>query len=222
MAQFQSIPIPQTAGQQQLYGGLEQLLGSLMGRIQNAPSFEPIAQQARSQFAQQTVPTLAERFTSMGSNKVSSPAFASQLGAAGAGLEEGLAGMGSQYQLGQQQLQSQLLSSLLGTALQPQSFLFQQPEKPTFGQQFMQGLGGGLNMLGQAAGSYLLPGFGGALAQGGMSGLSSLFGNKQQMPQQNPMSMMGMQQSPMGMQGMSGQDRTNALMGLLAQIRGAR
>ncbi len=64
----------------------------------------PIEQRARSQFAQQTVPTLAERFTSLGQNRATSPAFASQLGQAGANLEEGLAALRSQYAMQQAQL----------------------------------------------------------------------------------------------------------------------
>jgi len=53
----------------------------------------PIEQQARTQFAQQTVPSLAERFTSMGAGAQSSAAFARKLGQAGAGLEQSLAAM---------------------------------------------------------------------------------------------------------------------------------
>jgi hypothetical protein len=59
--------------------------------------FEPIEQLARSNFQNQTVPSLAERFTSMGQNKISSPAFASQIGGASANLEEALAALKSQY-----------------------------------------------------------------------------------------------------------------------------
>lgn len=79
--------------------------------------FAPIAQQARNQFSQQTIPSLAERFTSMGNSSLSSPAFASQLGQAGAGLEQELAAMQAGY--GQQNLQQAL--QLLQLGLQPQS-----------------------------------------------------------------------------------------------------
>ncbi len=82
---------------------LEQLLsGGLQGLQNPYQGFEPIEQKARSGFAQQTVPGLAERFTSLGSHgagALSSPAFASELGQAGAGLEESLAAMRSQYGL---------------------------------------------------------------------------------------------------------------------------
>ena len=98
----------------QQQSALQSLLGLGQQNIQNPyRGFEPIAQQARTQFQQNTVPTLAERFTSLGSNQISSPAFASQLGQQGAGLEQGLAALRSQYGMqnqaqGLQQLQQGL------------------------------------------------------------------------------------------------------------------
>lgn len=87
--------------------------------------FEPIAQRARSQFNQQTVPGLAERFTSMGDNALSSGAFASQIGQAGAGLEEGLAALQSQYGMQNRQMS---LQELLG-GIQPQFENMYQPRE---------------------------------------------------------------------------------------------
>ena len=60
--------------------------------------FGPVEQRARSQFAQNTIPTIAERFSSMGQNSLSSPALYSQLGGAGAGLEEALAAQRSGFE----------------------------------------------------------------------------------------------------------------------------
>ncbi len=68
-----------------------------------AKGFDPFEQRARSMFRQQTVPGLAEQFTAMTGGLPSSGAFASQLGSAAAGLEEGLAGARSQYGQNQQQ-----------------------------------------------------------------------------------------------------------------------
>lgn len=79
--------------------------------------FAPIAQQSINQFNQETVPTLAERFTSMGNGALSSPAFASQLGQAGAGLHQDLAAQQAQY--GQQNIQT--LLQMLQLGLNPQS-----------------------------------------------------------------------------------------------------
>jgi|ERR1700761_6210123 len=97
--------------------------------------FAPIAQQARSQFSQQTVPSLAERFTSMGSNSLSSPAFASQLGQAGSGLEEALAALQSQY--GMKNQQNAL--SLLALGLSPSFQNFYQQSQPGFGENLFHG-----------------------------------------------------------------------------------
>ncbi len=81
---------------------LNQLLGMGIGGLQQTPfNFEPIANQARTNFA-------------LGGQR--SSAFNQALGSAGAGLETDLASMGSQYNLGQQ---SNLLA-LLGLGLQPQ------------------------------------------------------------------------------------------------------
>jgi len=90
-------------------------------------NFAPIANEARQNFAQQTIPSIAERFTGLGAQN--SSAFGQQLGAAGAGLESGLASLGAQYGLqnrGQEaqiglQNQGQLIQyilSLLGMGTQ--------------------------------------------------------------------------------------------------------
>lgn len=115
---------------------LSQLLQQGLSGIQNPQAgFQPIAEQARTQFQQQTVPSIAERFSGLGAQR--SSAFGQQLGAAGAGLEQNLASLGAQYGLQNrqgllQQLQlamkpqfenafipgqSGFLSSLLGTGI---------------------------------------------------------------------------------------------------------
>lgn len=97
--------------------------------------FQPIAQQARNQFNQQTIPSLAERFTSMGNSSLSSPAFASQLGQAGAGLEEALAALQSQYGMKNQQNALQLLALGLSPSFQN----FYQQSQPGFGENLLSG-----------------------------------------------------------------------------------
>lgn len=89
-------------------------------------SFEPIAAAARRQFQTSTVPSIAERFASLGSGgSQRSSAFANQLGSASADLESQLAALGAQYGLQsaglqnrQQLLRQQLLSQLLGSQAQ--------------------------------------------------------------------------------------------------------
>jgi len=90
--------------------------------------FGPIEQRARTQFGQQTIPSIAERFTGMGEGGQRSSAFQAALGRAGAGLEESLAGMKSQYGLQQQGL----LQNLLGMGLTPQHETAYFPRQPGF------------------------------------------------------------------------------------------
>lgn len=103
-----------TPEQQNILQYLQQL--GVQGLQNPYGGFAPIAQQATNQFYQQTVPTLAERFTSMGNGALSSPLFASQLGQAGAGLQSDLASQQAQY--GQQNIQQ--LLQMLQLGLNPQ------------------------------------------------------------------------------------------------------
>jgi hypothetical protein len=116
--------------------------------------FAPIAQHARSQFNQQTVPSIAERFTSLGgqrgSNALSSPAFASQMGQAGAGLEEALASLEAQYGM---QNQSNFMN-MMQMGMQPQFDNFQTQEQPGMLQSMLPALG----RMGMHAGSAYLTG----------------------------------------------------------------
>lgn len=117
---------------------LSLLLSGGLGQLQNPyQGFDEIAQNARMGFNQQTVPSLAERFTSLGSNAISSPAFASQLGQAGSGLEQALASLQSQY--GMQNRQQALNQIQMG--LQPayaQSYY--KKAQPGFGENILSGL----------------------------------------------------------------------------------
>ncbi len=109
--------VPTITPQQQGIMELLQQLGAF-GLQNPTAGFEPIEQQARNQFQQNTIPGIAERFTSMGSgNALSSGTFASQLGQAGAGLEGDLASQKAQF--GQQNIQQ--LLQMLQLGLNPQS-----------------------------------------------------------------------------------------------------
>lgn len=123
-----SIQTAPTVGRNQGQG-IDQLLQMGLQGLQNPyQGFQPIEQRARSQFAQQGIPSLAERFTSMGNNKLTSPAFVGQLGSAQAGLEEGLAALRSQYGL---QSQGQNLN-LAQLGLTPQFQNYQMQGQPGF------------------------------------------------------------------------------------------
>lgn len=149
-------------------GGLDWLVQSGQQGLQGLPQagfdFAPLAQQARTQFNTETVPTLAERFTAMGNGQRSS-AFESSLGRAGAGLEENLAALKAQYDYNNFQNQQQhYLNRILGGA-QPQyqqSFIPPQQGIVGGGQKkkggiggFFKGLAGG---IGRIAGKSLLGG----------------------------------------------------------------
>lgn len=109
---------PQQQGLQNL------LINSSQGQLQNIndpnsrySGFEPIEQKARTQFFGNTIPTLAERFTSMGDSAQNSSAFQNSLGSAGADLEEGLGALRAQYGQQEQSNQLGLLSLLLNGGL---------------------------------------------------------------------------------------------------------
>lgn len=126
--------------------GLKQLQNPYEG-------FEPIAQQARNQFYQQTIPSLSERFTSMGSyggsNALSSPSFQQTLGSAGADMNTDLAAMQAQY--GQQNQQNALQMLQFGG-------------QPQFENVYEHGgdtaLSGAAGQLGQGFGNFAQQGFG--------------------------------------------------------------
>ena len=104
--------------------------------------FEPIAKQARTQFDTQTIPGIAERFTAMGGGQRSS-AFEGALGQAGAGFNENLAAMKSQYGM---QNMGQMMQ-MLQMGLSPQTQTQYSKGTPAGIMQllapFMQGIGAG-------------------------------------------------------------------------------
>jgi hypothetical protein len=109
-----------------LQGGMQQFQNPTQG-------FAPIADQARRQFNEITVPSLAERFTSMGAGAQSSPAFAQLLGSAGVGLEGNLAAQQAQYGL---QSRGQGLQAL-GLGLTDPYLNIQTPQQGGFLQQIL-------------------------------------------------------------------------------------
>lgn len=96
-------------------GGLQNLAGSI-GQDQ----FSPIAQEATRRFEQETVPGLAERFTSLGGGARQSSGFQQTVGQAGAGLQSQLAALQSQMGMQQRGQDIGLLQNLLGLGLTPQ------------------------------------------------------------------------------------------------------
>ena len=100
--------------------------------------FDPIAQQARSQFQTQTLPSIAERFTSMGQGGQRSSDFAGALGQSGADLEGNILAQRSQYGLQNRGLLQQLMGMGMGST---GDYIYQ-PEQLGGLQQFGATLGG--------------------------------------------------------------------------------
>lgn len=143
---------------------------NMLQNLGGTTGFEPIAQQARTQFKTQTVPSLAERFTAFGGGAQRSSAFPALLGQQGAGLEEGLAGLQSQHGM-------ELLKLLLGTSLSPEVSTIYQQQQPGFLQSTAQNV---VPYIGQLLpillGSFLGGPLGGSVAGGGIQSLLSILG----------------------------------------------
>lgn len=127
---------------------LPQLLQQTTQRTQGG--FEPIRQAATNRFNTETIPSLAERFTAMGNNRNSS-GFQGALGSAGAGLQQNLAALESQYNLQQGGQAQNLLLSLLGLFLRPQFENTYTPAGQGLFHRLAQGVGQGVGGLGAAA-----------------------------------------------------------------------
>ena len=159
--QFQQAP---SQFNQQQQGGFMQALQMALSQLQNPQQgFEPIAQQARSQFETQTLPGLIEQFTAGAPSGERSSAFAGALGSAGAGLEQNLASMGSQYGLQQQGLSQ----NLLGMGLTPQNQFAYQPQQQSGIMNLLQSLSSGVGF-----------GLGGKFAGGGFGDMFNMFKKK--------------------------------------------
>lgn len=147
-------PQRSSAPNQQENSILQYLLSQGQGQLQNPlQGFQPIADRARSQFNKTTIPSLAERFTSLGNNSLSSPSFAHELGQSGVDLEEMLAALGAQY--GQRNQQNAF--SMLSLGLSPAFQTHYQPQEHGFGRQLLGNTASaGLQAAPQLFQSYML------------------------------------------------------------------
>lgn len=116
---------------------LQQGLGG-MGQF----DFTPIEEQARQGFQQNTIPSIAERFTSMGGGQRSS-GFQQTLGQAGAGLESNLAAMKQQYNLQRQPL----FQNMMNMGLRPQFENIIHPKSSGILGGLMGGIGQGIGQM---------------------------------------------------------------------------
>lgn len=150
--------------------GLDQVLRLALGGLPNVAKgfdFAPLEEQARTGFAQNTIPSIAERFTAMGGQR--SSAFPQILGQAGAGLERSLAALKSDVGLRQQGNQQNLLLSLLQAGLQPRSENLYHQRIPGAFESMLPGLGQlGVSQLNQGL--------------SGLSGLGSTLDSRANVP----------------------------------------
>ena len=155
---------------------------------QNQFNFAPIEAQARKNYTEKTLPSIAERFA--GSNSLRSSAFRNQLAQSGSDLESNLAAMKSNYNL---QQQSQL-QNLLGLGLSPQFESLYSNGSPGFKQALLESLlsgNGGTNIA--------------DLFKSGASGIGQLYNllNQRQQNQQLPTaSQLNPMQNPISSTGM--------------------
>jgi len=112
----------------------QQLAQQGMQNIQNPyAGFEDIGNYARNNFQNVTIPSLAERFSSMGSNALSSPAFGDVNAQASKDLELGLAALRQQYGFANKSQGA----SLLGMGLTPQYSEYTNPGSQGFASQVL-------------------------------------------------------------------------------------
>jgi len=139
---------PFTGNQQNLMNmlGMMGMQGLQTGQMPGGMSFDPIQKQAETQFNTQTIPSLAERFTSMGGGQRSS-AFQGALGQAGAGLQENLAAMKSQYAM----QMMPMLMQMMNMGLRPQYEQQYMPGSPSFMTSLAGGVGQALPYAAKAA-----------------------------------------------------------------------
>ncbi len=128
---------------------LQQLMQMLQQGNQNQyEGFQPIEQQARTNFQTQDIPLLAERFTNLGSGgSQRSSAFQGALGAAGSGLEQSLAALKSQYGQNQQGLNNQRFGQLGQLGFQPSFQNNHFARQPGFLENLGPGVAGGIGSL---------------------------------------------------------------------------
>ncbi len=157
-----------------LYQGLPQGIQNL-----NMPggqsNFAPIAHEARRNFSENTIPTLAERFAGLGRN---SSGLQQTLGGAGAQFESQLAAAQAQHGLQEQSLQSHNLFNSLGAFLHPQ-FDYQNVQGQNSG--LRNAWNGAKGLAYNAALGYLNP----AGAAGGLANSLLNRGGQQQQQQAN-------------------------------------
>ena len=147
--------MPNFRPQQQ--NALDQMLQQALMGMQNLPTanFGDVKKMYEQNFQQQTVPGIAERFSSLGAGSQRSSAFEQALGTAGAGMNTQLAGMQQMFNQQQRGDEVNRLMQMLQLGVAPQYQYMQEPAQTSSMQTLMGTLGPSLI---KAAGKYGIPG----------------------------------------------------------------
>lgn len=125
--QISTLTPEQQKSQAAILQSLPQLLQQLQGPVQPSPGFQNIANQQMTNFQTRTVPSLAERFTAMGS-PLSSGGYREALGRAASGLHENLAALGYQAGANERGQNLDLFRTLLSGGMSPSTaYMARQP-----------------------------------------------------------------------------------------------
>ena len=153
--QLQQLPT-QSPQQQQLSAQTIQNVLQMLQGGSTAPhqfDFGKIKESAQNRFQTETLPSIAERFTALGSGgSQGSSAFAQAVGREGTNLDRDLGAMEAQFGMQQQGQDRDYLLNLLKSALMPQ---FENQYKPATGGLFgsaAQGVGQGIGNFGGSVG----------------------------------------------------------------------
>jgi len=120
-----------------MLGGLQQQLPLVLQNLQNIlggdpETMEAFARPARREFEEETLPTIAQRFTStFGPGSQRSSGFTQAVARAGRKSAEDIASQ----RLGLQSQAAQQLMGLAGGALSPRQYQYQQPRQPGFAEE---------------------------------------------------------------------------------------
>lgn len=136
------IQAPTLNAQQQ--GILQYLLQHAQQQQENPyGGFEDIQNDVNQNFQQQILPSILERFSSMGNNSLSSPSLGNQIGQTAANTNQGLGALRAQY--GQQNKQNALQQFGMGLTQPFENFY--QPESSGIHEGITKGLIGGVGSL---------------------------------------------------------------------------
>lgn len=149
--------LPTMSGQQgDLFSQMLSMMQGQMGQMGTnlsdmlSGNDEAFRNKAMSQFNEEVIPGIGERFSGMGAGAQNSSAFGQQLGQAGAGLSENLA---MHQQDMKQQGMSQLMQ-MLGMGVQTPTHQYMQiPGQEGMMNPLMKGLGSGIGQIGGMGGT---------------------------------------------------------------------